>query len=251
MITPFDIVVSMSPSTTTPALGGTLRFTLTTTPAPNFVITGTTWTYTVTYNGFTSATLTPQSPGLLNATVYLSVPGMYTVTAVTTYMDSNPSGPRHSPTTVTSLVDVPPPSAITKDGGIDTPIAWTAADLLTDDIATPNGPLGSFAAGLFQENLTNVFTTISITFAQGWGPSVYGLSWNVTAPHLYDSVGVPGMTAAQWAAIPVGTAYVAYTQELQYTWEMSTNQGQESFTVGLPALNWMWTKVDATHWEVQ
>ncbi len=185
VLTPMDIVVNIAANTNSPVLGGTINLSLTTTPAPNFVITGTMWTYNVTYSGVTSAYLTPQSPGLLNATVYLSVPGTYTVTAVTTYRDSNPSGPSHAPTKVTTTFTVPPPSAIAKDGGVNTPIPIGALDQLVDDINTPNGPLGSFAPGLFQENLTNVASLIpNFLLASGWGPSGYGQAWNVNPPHL-------------------------------------------------------------------
>ncbi len=55
-----------------------------------------------------------------------------------------------------------------------------------------------------------------------------------------------------WVVIPDGAAFVSYTQQLQYTWQMTDDQGgQHSFTVSLPSLNWSWIKVDKNNWEVQ
>ena len=99
------------------------------------------------------------------------------------------------------------------------------------------------------------------------GYSAYSLSYSLRCPgpgpgfrtakslSLESKVGIiiePDRADVVWATIPLGEI-CSFTQQLQVVWSMPTTQsgGAQNFTVSLPSLDWVWSKVDATHWEAK
>ncbi len=246
-----DIITGMTLSSTTPALGSPIGATLTSTiKDPTNLPLATTWTVSISYGGFTSVPFTVAGAPTSFST-NAAVPGTYTITAVTTYMSTNPTVGPHAPTTVSATATVAVPTTATKATGMGTPTSWIAGLQVTDTIGTPNGPLGMSVGGEFEENIAPGVGAGGVEYGGTdgeWFPNSYGMSWYIQGSTLFDTMGLPGMPVATWQAIPVGATLITYTQQLQFYWEMSTPTGQQSFTAPLNSLTWTWTKVGTWTW---
>ncbi|MGC8639681.1 MAG: hypothetical protein ACP5XB_07350, partial [Isosphaeraceae bacterium] len=254
-IQPLDIVTGITSSPASPVLGAAANFTLTTTPAPQFPIASTAWSFTITYGGVTSLDQNPNMSTNTTALVYLPLPGEYTVTAVTTYSSTNPSVAPPGPTTEVAYVNVSPPDHVAK-WNIPGPAGYQTAEQVTDIVTSSGSQVGPYMGGLIQENIAHYdyYTGgIQLPGTGGWYPQTGGYTntWRVTSGMLYDTEALVGQTQAGWNAIPVGTAFITYTQQLQYAWTMTAADGQHDFTVSLPSLNWSWVKVSTTQWQPQ
>ena len=194
----------------------------------------------------------PQS-NLATATIELAIPGLYEVTAVTTYRQLNPMAPPPPITTTTGLFTVAPPSAVTKGKGV--PIGYNSTERVADAVMTSSGSAGPYMAGIIQEFMSVYHYNIPGRPPQGpgnggWGPPQYTNSWKYESGTLYDTIGLTDMSQATWDSIGVGVAYVTWTQELQHTWTMGgTDEVQHDFVSPLGSLNWSCAKVSDSTWE--
>jgi len=244
-----DLITGMTINPAAPPLGSTFTATLTNNPSPTYFPISTTWSYSVSYGGFTSPTVNVAG-SLLSSSLFASVPGTYTITAVTTYQTTNPTDSPPPPTTTTTTVTIPIPNTVTKGGAVGTPAPPNSAIQIVDTVYAGGVQVGSMAAGMVQENILP-FTWWDGTpgGGGGWGPAAPSFQFSFWGGQIHDQF-MFSPPLGVWAGIPVGTTLCSFTQELQYVWSMSTTTaGDQTFTVPLTTLSWTWTKVDANDWE--
>jgi hypothetical protein len=233
-----------------PALGGTFVATLSTPPPGPYIALSTSWTETVSFRGVTTPVLNLVG-SVFSATVNVSIPGNYVVTAVTSFMSTNWTTPGPAPAATTASVNVLPPDVVVKAGGMGTPAAPMTAIQVTDQVSAGGQPLGGMFAGWIEEYVP-AYTFFDGSIGPGtggwWGTGSAGFMRS--GPNLYDQQLFNGATAGgtTWDAIPVGTI-CTWTQELQASWIMPSDAGLNvPFSVPLTTLSWTWSKTDALHW---
>jgi hypothetical protein len=245
-----DVTLAMTFNPTAPLLGFTFQASLSGNVNGPFTAMSTTWTDTVTYGGFTSP---PASlPGAIwNVSITATIPGTYTVTAVTTWMSTNPTVLPPAPTPTTARVTVPVPSAVVKFSGMGTEVPPGTIITVADDIFAGGQPMGGSFAGYLQEFVppSTYFDGSMDAGTGGWWQTGSG-SFYLAGGTLYDQQMYPGTTpgGTTWADTPVGTI-CTWSQQLQAVWYMPTTVGTNArFSVNLTTLSWTWSKVNATQW---
>ncbi len=259
-----DSVTGMTLTPSSPIIGTEFSATLTVNNVgATWYPASTTWTYTVSYGGMTTAPASVAGQTqVLSATIQDPTPGTYTVTAVTSYASTNYSVAPPDPTTTTATVAIASPTIVAKKGGRYAPAGFQSFITVTDTVSSSAGRVGPYIAGQVQENILqyNGYDKTIYPGTNGWYPQLGGSSASFYLANglLNDQMGSAiqfNYAPALWNAIPIGTAFITYTQDLQYTWVMSGYLGgtfqDKVFSVPLGSLSWSWVKVSATTWEVQ
>jgi len=254
----FGLVTGMTLTPNPPRLGNMVNASLKVGSPGPFVPSATTWTWQVSYGGATSPLGTASSGGVLGASFGTPYPGTETIVAVTSYSSSNPTVPPPAPTTFSSSVVVPAPSSAAKGGGVGVPTAFGTGIWMTDLVLAGGDAIGPLFAGVIQESIPPVYYTgggpysgTLIAPGTGWWPpspasTFYFSSYDSSLHDLFNYFTTPSV----WGTIPVGRI-CAFTQALRFAWTMPTSGGgSASFTAPLPSISWAWSKVDATHWQV-
>jgi hypothetical protein len=271
------LVTGMTLTPAAPVVGGNITANLSNnTTGATYSATSTVWTMTIAYttggSTYTTPALSIGAGSVLNTTLTASVPGTYTVTAVTSYTSFNPTVAPPSPTTTTATATVAAPNGVVKGGAINQPTNYPMAVQLVDQVQAGGNNVGSMMVGLAQEDIPGYSFNGGppIEGTGGWypgdedGPSV---QFNLTAGKIYDQVGPVSMTAAYWASLPIQpppapgappvTPAVTWTQNLQILWNMTSTNSTTGvsddypFTASLGSLNWSLYKINATKYVIQ
>ncbi|AMV36548.1 hypothetical protein [Planctomyces sp. SH-PL62] len=261
-VQPMQWVSGITLSSATPTLGQGLSATLSVDNFGGFMIASTTWTYTISYGGYTSLSSTPPMKTNTSATVYLPVPGIYEIKAVTTYTSTNPSAPPPPPTTKTATATVLPPTTATPFAGFDTPIFLGSSTEVMSDVTSSTGKIGVYATGMIQERIPFFIDANGgiQEFNPDWfPPNDPTTSFRLSNGVLFDQVAAGythlGGVGVDWNTIPIGGTFVTYGQELRYKWKLTALVGGNAtpvdFDVPLDTLSWKMVKTSAFHWELQ
>lgn len=138
----------------------------------------TSWTYTISYGGFTSPTINLAGSVTTAVLPAATVPGTYTFTAVTSYVSYNPSAAPPPPTTMTGSFTIAPPDTAAKGGAINTPTMVGTAAQISDPLYAAGQPIGSNVAGTVQNHIPT-FTYYDGTqggTGSNWYPAVTSTS---------------------------------------------------------------------------
>ena len=239
------VTFSLSP----PKLGTQFQADLTYISSPNYSIASTGWTEVISYGGFTTPPV-GLSDGYMSTQVVSSVPGVYVITAVTTYTSSNPSVGPPGQTTVSGTITIPAPDGVTKGGGVGGQAPVDTAIQMTDPVTAGGQPIGPDFIGNIQEDiLPFIWWDGTDGGDSGWGPPAPSPQFNFRNGQINDQFQFFA-DPATWASIPVGSVLCTFTQNLRFYWTMTTTAGDQPFYAPLPSLTWTWTKVSATAWEV-
>lgn len=245
--------MSFNPGAPAPVLGGTITAALTyptTGPPLSYVLASTTWTYDISYGGFTSPTVN-LAGSVTTATLSASVPGLYTFTSVTSYVSYNPTAAPPPPTTMTGFVNIAPPDTAIKGGAVNTPTTINTAAQMSDPVYAAGQPIGSMVAGLMQENIL-AFTYFdgAQSGGNGWYPSAPSAQFQLLQGKIKDQQAY--FAGSSWNTLANGGTICNFTQQLRFQWNMSTTAGtNQTFTVYLNSLTWTWVKDSATEWHAQ
>jgi hypothetical protein len=189
-----------------------------------------------------------------------SVPGTYTIVAVTSYYSINPSAPAPANTTVQGIFDVPPPTSVTPYAGTGVNVDLGSTVLIQSSVSTALGELGPYAVGTMQENISafNFSNGVTDPGTGGWYPGPAGPSgspsvqFNLTDGTLNDAVGI-GAAAGNgaFAATAVGSTIDTYTQQLRYSYMITdASTGEHEVVIPLPSLSFTLTKTGANTYSV-
>jgi hypothetical protein len=210
----------------------------------------TAWTVQVAYGGSNSPVYAVSGGAPLNASIDAKYPGTYTVTAVASYMSTNPTVNPPGRQTTTGTLSVPAPSGVAKDGPLGVRTNFMTSIWITDPVTALGLPIGPTFVGWSQENIPpiNFPNGYVASGTNGWWPQ------NGPEPSFYVTSSSTisdqfSMDEAELPNFPVGVL-CTFTQRLQMAWEMPTEGGgYATFTVPLGSLTWTWSKVDASNWE--
>jgi hypothetical protein len=240
-----------------PVIGGPISVSLTEGAPYYYMPSSTSWTVTVSYDGFSTAPT--NISGSVDGTTYTAiVPGTCTFTAVTTY-SASPGEPPYGPTSATASVNIAPPDTAVKGGAINTPTSLNTGAQIVDPLYVGGAggqKVGSMIAASVQEN-------VAITWADGTKRTSAG--WIPAAPPSYQFylsqeaindvqwlTAAPGYEQALWNSLANGATVSTWTQQLRLQWTMTDSSGvNHVFTTQLNTLTWTWVKVSATQWQAQ
>jgi hypothetical protein len=195
----------------------------------------------------------------LSATVFASVPGTYKIVAVTSYTSSNPSAPPPPPKTTSGTFSIAPPSGIPPVAGMGLGTSLGSTVLIQSQVTAGQGQIGPYVAATIQENIPIFYFTNGMTEpgTGGWYPGPAGPSGSpsvqfyLTNGILNDVVGIGGTTGnAAFFATAIGSPVCTYTQQLQYTYQISDASGNHAVVVPLPSLNFTITRATAFSFSV-
>ena len=245
-----EVVVSGA-MTITPSpcnYGSSFVCTLSTAPNPTCNIAGTVWTYIINTSDGTTTVLTPSltlTATGLTAAINATVPGTYTVTAVTSYTSTNPNSPPGTHHHRVKPVTVPPPTldaSLVPAAGLSATAGSTA--MASDSVSTSLGQVNSLAVGTPQELIPG--------FIPGFPPGqINSFSWSNGV--IYDQVAprLAGFTAAG-----VGDVFDSWLQQLRIEVPVTGFVGGTGGTFGtyylyfdLPSVI-SFTKTSAMTWTV-
>jgi hypothetical protein len=244
-----DVQSTMTFNPKAPVLGTTFQANLTFQGGGTYWPVSTQWSWTISYNGFTTA---PGGSGAtLQAVIIAQIPGTYDITAVTTFMSTNPTA-CPPPQTTTGEVKISAADTATKGGQVRVPVANGTFAQIQDTITAVGDPIGGSAVGMMQYNVP-AFKDWNGKQNPGtngqWLPTAPSAQFYVQGGVLYDQQ-LCNIAAADWNGIPVGGYLRDWSQELRWVWSMTDAQGvNHTFTAELNTLSWSWTKVSATRWE--
>jgi hypothetical protein len=246
-------VNTMAITPTAPNLGQPFSATITIATPANTTMTGTTWTYEVSYGGYDTPAVSVPG-GYLSATFYGGFPGEYTITSTSTFKPMDPQAP---PVVVkidaTVNVAVPTTAVNTYGTGVSTDIG--TAIMTRDTVSTALGKIGPDTPAMAQENIAAFFFYNGDIMAglNGWYPGAPSAQFYLNNGQIYDAI---GLDVAYWVGTPIGATYVSWSQQLRLTWMLTGwdsggNWGNYTMSAGLTTLNWDVVKVSATDWELE
>jgi hypothetical protein len=251
-------VMTISPAS--PNLGQPFDATLGTKTYPNAGVKATTWTYTISYGGYTTPSKEGNA-GYLSSSFIASIPGIYTIRADTSYTSTNPAVPPPPDTISTAKVNVPVPTTAAKTlTGASSPVTFGSTLQVVDTISTGLGPVGPWTTVTMQEDIPQVHWWNGTVTAgtNGWVPAAPNPGFELMQGKLYDAIGPTqfGLTPAEWNSAPIG--YLgSFTQQLRAVWTMSGSKTpggpitNEQFCVTLNSLTWTFSKVSSMQWRAQ
>lgn len=245
---------TMTITPTAPNLGENFVCNLTLPTVPNATLTGTTWSYSVVYQGYVGIPTKWQGT-YLSTTIYTNFPGTYLVTSVTTYQPMNPSAP---PIIVqcNGQVQAPTPTSVTVLTGLLESTTFGSAITASSTVDTSLGQVGPWTGPIAQENIAEFYlptTGTTMPGTGGWVPNAPASTFVLTNGILYDSISPGGPL---WATTPVGDVYCVWTQQLRLAWVFPSFspggiQGNYPLDADLNSLVWDIEKTGPTTWELQ
>ena len=231
-----------------PQLGQLFQADLKYISSPNYNIAGTTWSQITTYKGFTTGPV-PLTGSRLTADMVSDVPGSYKVTAITTYVSVNPSVPPPAATTVTGQIVIPAPTVAIKKTGQGQPTALNGSRQMTYSVTAGGEPVGQYFIGHIQENILPFkYWDGTPGGGHGWQPTNPSQQFNFNNSTINDQFAY-SLNESEWEGLPVGTVIATFTQELRFTWMMSTPAMNQPESERITTFTWTWIKVDDLSWE--
>ncbi len=208
----------------------------------------TAWAYNVAVPGLCGSSWFNLAGSASGTTLTIPVAGNYTVTCLA----SPPAMGGGVPVQVSVTFGVPAPTSLRGLSGTNVPTfpnsAVLALSLVMQSASQPSGPM---LAAMVQENLYNfVWYGGATGGAGGWVPASPSANFYLAGGKVYDWMSFLTVGPV-WAAIPVGTVLVSWSQDVRLVWSFMCADGTpQSVIAPLGTYNWSMVKTDASHWSL-